>query len=431
MNEQVTKKNFYAWIILFCAVLMNLIFLGLAWNTNQLYFSFILNDNPDFTRTAMMLTVTLAGLANTGFSLVFGKISKKLGVKMVILLGVICAVVSMFLYSISSNLPMFYIAAFLVGTSIAFATTTTTAVLINTWFAKRTGTILSIATTFSGFGGLIFPKLVTGWCVNLGWNISFRYSGIVCLVAGVVLLLLVRIKPENMGLRPLWAENVEDTAATAGGIPAEPPGLTMSQAKKTKNLWFLFIMYFFMGWIIYAVQQSTALYTATLGYSPEQVAGVVQALFLGNMIAQIPLGMLADKFGVRKVLPTGLVVFTIGLVLLIVPNAGLMRLSIVGFIVGASVVLMAGFLPIVIREVFGLKDYAGILGNGIAARTIGIAIGPPLHNLVYDLLGSYQAAFVAYVAVMLGCIVLALFGTKKIALTQTQEQAYGSNPAKT
>jgi MFS family permease len=220
----------------------------------------------------------------------------------------------------------------------------------------------------------------------------------------------------------MWSDSLGEGAAAPGGAPAELPGVTVDQAKKSKNLWSLFVMFFLMGWIIYSVQQTTALHATSLGFSPEQVAGILQFLFLGNMLAQIPMGMLADRFGVRKVLPAGLVVFTASLVLLIIPDADFTRLSIVGFIVGAAVVLMAGFLPIVIREVFGLRDYASILGWGIAARTIGIAVGPPLHNLVYDLLGSYQSAFIAYVVVMGLGVVLAIIGTKKIVPAQTQTQ---------
>jgi MFS family permease len=393
---------------------MNLIFLCFAWNTNSLYFKFILDDF-EFSRTGLMLTVTIGSVSNTIFSLLFGKILKKIGIRLLIIIGVACSSGSLLLYSVATNLIMFYIAAFFIGTSIAFVTTTTSAVLVNNWFAKHTGILLTITTTTSGLGGVIFPDIVTSWCTSLGWDMSFRYSAIVSLVAGIILIILVRIKPENKGLKPLWVSEAPETAA-ASPQEKEVPGVTTQEARKTKNLWCIFVLYFLLGMIIYSVQQTTALYSSTLGYEPVDVARIMQFLFLANMISQIPLGALSDKFSVRRVLPIGLIIFTVGLVLLIVPGITLGRMYIIAAIIGFSVVLISVMVPIVIREVFGLKDYAGILGLVIGVRTVGIAIGPPLLNLVFDLTGTYNPAFITYLAIMVLCIVLAIIGTRRIKL---------------
>jgi MFS family permease len=216
-----------------------------------------------------------------------------------------------------------------------------------------------------------------------------------------------------MGLKPLWTAK-EAVARTSSASTGELPGVTTAEARKTKNLWCIFLLYFLLGAIIYSVQQTTALYSSTLGYSPQEVARVIQFLFLANMISQIPLGALSDKFSVRKVLPIGLIIFTIGLVLLITPGITLPRMYVIGAIIGFSVVLISVMVPIVIREIFGLKDYAGILGLVIGVRTVGIAAGPPLLNLVYDLSGTYQPAFIAYLGLMVLCIVLAVVGTRRI-----------------
>ena len=57
--------------------------------------------------------------------------------------------------------------------------------------------------------------------------------------------------------------------------------------------------------------------------------------------------------------------------------------------------------PLLVGECFGLRAYGQILGVVMLAAALGVATGPVLTGRIFDVSGSYDAAFALHVAAFL------------------------------
>ena len=84
------------------------------------------------------------------------------------------------------------------------------AIILGNWFKKKTGMAVGISAAFSGLVGMIGSSFLGMAIPAFGWRVSYVAVGIVstALVLPISLFIL-RYKPEEMGLLPYGAENVE------------------------------------------------------------------------------------------------------------------------------------------------------------------------------------------------------------------------------
>ncbi len=82
---------------------------------------------------------------------------------------------------------------------------------------------------------MIFTPVVSRLIEQQGWRFSFQVSAVVVLVSAVVVSILVRKSPAEMGQEAL-GENSGGAAKTASG---DAYGLTKAEAMKTGAFWLL------------------------------------------------------------------------------------------------------------------------------------------------------------------------------------------------
>ena len=61
----------------------------------------------------------------------------------------------------------------------------------------------------------------------------------------------------------------------------------------------------------------------------------------------------------------------------------------------------AVLFPLLVGECFGLRAYGQILGAAMLAAALGVATGPVITGHIFDVSGSYAAAFALHVAAFL------------------------------
>lgn len=220
----------YAWVVFLATVLMNFFF-SVVYSSFNLYAASILEANPEISRTAYSIVPTLHSVFATVFLLLYGKIVQKLGFRLVMLIGGIGIGIGYFIYSMATNMVMFYIGALFVGVFPAFCSSTTTGAIVNRWFGKLNTTLLSISMAIGGFGGTLGSIIVGRWLGSIGYVSSFRYMAILIVVVMVVVFLLVRNSPQDKNTTMLWASGQDKVAHSQ----EERAGYTIKQAVKTYN----------------------------------------------------------------------------------------------------------------------------------------------------------------------------------------------------
>src|SRR5439155_20288363 len=77
-----------------------------------------------------------------------------------------------------------------------------TTVAVANWFVLRRGLAVAIATMGMSFGTMVLPLVSSGLIEVWGWRGAWFALGVAVLVLTVPAALVVRRRPEEMGLRP-------------------------------------------------------------------------------------------------------------------------------------------------------------------------------------------------------------------------------------
>ena len=135
-------------------------------------------------------------------------------------------------------------------------------VLVSRWFHARVGLVNGIVLAATAFGAAMAPALITRLIEALDWRTAFMMmAGIATVPPLVVVLLIVRSRPEEMGLRPYGS----GTAAA----PAPPlAGIALADAARLPAFWIFAGAIFLGGMPCYSFNKHILVFLKDLGFDP-------------------------------------------------------------------------------------------------------------------------------------------------------------------
>src|SRR5690606_10743565 len=156
-------------------------------------------------------------------------------------------------------------------------------------------------------------------------------------------------------------------------------------------------------------------YCVDLGFGVARGAEMLSLMLVGGIVSRIGSGWLADRIGGIPTLLIGSVGQGLSL-LFYIPFDGLASLYVVSLVFGLS---QGGIVPsyaIIVREYLPAEEAGRRTGLIIMMTIVGMAVGGWMSGWIYDLTGSYQAAFlhgIAWNLVNVTAMPLVLFKTGK------------------
>ncbi|MDB5807669.1 MAG: transporter [Betaproteobacteria bacterium] len=353
-----------------------------------------------------------AGAFSFGFlfsaiiSPVVGRLVDSRGPRVVIECGVVLMSLGMLLAPlIEKPWHLYATLGVLVGGGTNLMTYTVHSLFLPSWFVRRRGLAISIAFAGAGVGAVALLPWLQSVIVRQGWRASCSTLGLLILLVIGPLTLLVRRRPEDLGLLPDG-----ETRATAGeGKPrasniVDPAWAaiewTLAKAMRTARFWWIALAYFCLVYAWYAVQVHQTKYLIEIGFTPLVAAwslGLVSAVAIPG---QIGLGALSDRIGRESVWTLACLGFALCYGALIAlehapSNALLYAMVISQGLLGYAAVSVMG--PIAI-EVFDGPHYGAIFGVLTVALIGGGAAGPWVTGVIHDVTGSYRLAFMLAIA---------------------------------
>jgi MFS family permease len=231
-----------------------------------------------------------------------------------------------------------------------------------------------------------------------GWRTACTSIGILVLVVLAPINLLLRKRPEDIGLRP-DGDAAPSPSAKPVSYVVDPDwaGIdwTLRRAVRTARFWWLALGYFCGLYIWYAVQVHQTKYLLDIGFSPSVAVWALGAVSLLGIPGQIVLGHLSDRLGREWIWTTSCLGFAICFAALIalahVPSLMLVYLMVLAQ--GALGYGLTSILGAVVVEIFQGKHYGSIFGSVMLAGLAGGAAGPLVTGLLHDLSGNYTIAF--------------------------------------
>lgn len=267
------------------------------------------------------------------------------------------------------------------------------------WFMRRRGLAIGIAFAGVGVGSVTLLPWVQHMIAGTGWRTACTAMGIVVLIVLAPINLLLRKRPEDLGLRPDGdaelhpgaprpASNVVD-AAWAG------TDWTLARALRTARFWWLAIGYFFGLYIWYAVQVHQTKYLLDIGFSSDVAVWALGMVSLLGIPGQILLGHLSDRIGREAVWALGCSGFAVCFAALIALKAApiLLLVTLMVATQGALGYGLTSVMGPVTLEIFQGPHFGSIFGSLMLIGLCGGAAGPWVTGVLYDLSGSYTPGF--------------------------------------
>ncbi len=134
-------------------------------------------------------------------------------------------------------------------------------------------------------------------------------------------------------------------------------------------------------------------YCGDLGYGVARGAEMLSIMLASGIVSRIASGFIADRIGGLGTLLIGSFMQMVALALYLLFD-GLMSLYIISALFG---LFQGGIVPsyaLIVREFFPPREAGMRVGVVIFATVIGMALGGWMSGLIFDVTGSYAAAFV-------------------------------------
>jgi MFS family permease len=327
-------------------------------------------------------TVTMISFGLGG--IVFGRLSDRLGIHVPVSAGAISLGLGYALASQATNLWQFVLAQ---GLLVGIVSSATFAPLIadtSLWFNRRRGVAVSLISSGSYVAGTAWPPVIQHFMDAGGWRATYLGIGLFCTITMLPLALVLR--PRS----PL----VRAPSAAAGGAAWPERPLGMSRAA----LQTLLIIAGLSCCVAMSMPQVHILaYSADLGHGAGPGARMLSLMLGFGVVSRLAFGWICDRIGGRRTLLLGSSLQALGLALFL-PFDGLASLYTVSALFG---LFQGGIVPayaVIVREFFP-PDEAGVrVASVLMATVFGMALGGWLSGLVFDVTGSYRAAFLNGIA---------------------------------
>lgn len=410
------KNNRQMWIIILLSGLMVCLVLGFCNSPRSLYVQPV-TQALGISRSVYALNDSFRFAATAVVNLFFAPLVVRLGPRKMIAAGFACLVAALTICSVAEHILLFYLGAILMGVGIAWTTTTMVGYVVNLWCREKKGTIMGAVLATSGLGAALGTQILSPIINREGdlfaYRGAFRLAALIMLVTGVVVVLFYRDRPE--GDPHTKAEEKKESREESEAN---------SQLLRRPAFWVVLVCVFLTGMVLQGIQGVAVPHMRDMGLNAEFAATVLSFQSLVLIATKFLTGWLFDKKGLRFTAGMCMVASALAVAVLIpITSTGSGKALGILFAVfsAAAYPLETVMLPIYAQSLFGQKAYHKVLGIFVSANVAGYAVGDPVLNTFYDVLGNYRLAFTCSCVLML--LVLLVMQRLIVSLQARQAEA--------
>ncbi|HWQ76840.1 MAG TPA: MFS transporter, partial [Syntrophomonas sp.] len=307
----------------------------------------------------------------------------------------------------------------------------TAPVVIPSWFAYS-ATYLGIAAGCGGLGGMIGAPIISYFIKSGGYPAGFMFSAVVAAVVLIPLgLFVMRFKPEEIGAQPYDIERfqreqaaIAEKAAAAGGTGAVFNGYSEAEVRKMPHWWLLWVFVALLPFLN-GVFMHVPGALGDKGLDVILVGTVLSFYQFGVAGGQFIIGWFSEKLGVNATL-------YLWAAIAVVTAGGLAAYNQPVVAVLASLVFLLGLiralttvgLPIIVKTLFGMKDYSKIFSSYYTVVMWAGAIYITVQGWLRDTTGSYNTVFMIISGIAVVLLIL-LFIIMSMGKAQEQKRLSG------
>jgi MFS family permease len=327
-------------------------------------------------------TLTMIGFGIGG--ILMGRLADRFGVRAPVFTGAACLSLGFLAAGFSQNLWQFSAAqGLLIGLLGTSATFVPLVADISLWFTRRRGIAVAVVMSGNYLAGAVWPPLMQHFIDQAGWRATYIGTGVFCLIAMPLLALALKGKPPALAEVPAGPAR----ARIAPSDPERPLGFTPNALQSL-----LCIAGVSCCVAMSMPQVHMVAYCGDLGYPAARGAEMLSLMLACGIVSRLASGWIADHIGGLRTLLLGAVLQAVALALFL-PFQQLAALYVISALFGLFQGGLVPSYPLIVREYFSPREAGVRTGTVIMATLFGMALGGWLPGWIFDLTGSYRAAF--------------------------------------
>jgi MFS family permease len=353
-------------------------------------------------------TLTMLGFGFGG--IVMGRLADRFGVVTPVTIGALGIGSGFILAGNASSLLQFSLAH---GLLIGFlGCSTTFAPLVadtSLWFTRRRGIAVAICASGNYLAGAVWPSTLQYFFDTIGWRATYTGLGIFCTATMLLFALALRRKPPAL-----------ESAASAGRIERSERPLGLAP-----NTMMVLLIVAGIGCCVAMSmpQVHIVAYCGDLGYGAARGAEMLSIMLAFGIVSRLVSGWICDRIGGLRTLLLGSFLQGVAL-LLFLPFDSLASLYVVSAMFG---LFQGGIVPayaIIVREYYPPREAGVRTGIVLMATLFGMAFGGWISGVIFDITGSYRAAFVNGIAFNLLNLTIATWLLRRSIAPRREKPAY-------
>lgn len=403
------RRIHYSWIIL-GVTFFSIIVAGIVRSSSGVFVVPFENEfgwDRSIISLAFAISLLLYGLSGPFMAALI----EIFGIKRMMLIGMttlIVGLVSTYLMEYSWQLILIW--GFIIGLGSGLFLTVLSTYIANRWFEKRRGLALGILTASTATGQLILLPVLASMIENYSWRIAIGIILFLSLIMLIVILLLMKNTPKEMGILPYGLEQETNTEQkSTNKNPIKIAFGALHEAVKVKEFWLLAGSFFICGLSTSGLIGTHFIpFCISFGIPMVTAAGLLSFMGVFDLIGTTISGWLSDRFDNRWLLFWYYGFRGLSLLLLPFALASGSTVLLVLFAVFYGLDWIATVPPTIgiARQVFGVEKSGLMYGWIFASHQVGAAVAAFGGGLLFTLMGSYMWAFLIS---GLFCLVASLF----------------------
>ncbi|WP_404478154.1 MFS transporter [Novosphingobium sp. BL-52-GroH] len=391
----------YGWVVAGTLTVLLAISHGLIGSGISVFDAAILHD-LHISRATLKLRDVVQLFGGGLWAMAIGFAADRLGPRTVIYAGLLTLGVALFGYGYVTDVRQIYALHVLLAFAYSSCHVVVVLLVLTRWFAQRRSTALGIILAGESLGGSILPPVIAYLIGNSGWRESMHMLALLPVGLALLLVLLLRGKPQDFGQMPVGGASGSDIEQAAE--VAADPSLRIRDYLRSGQVWLILAIGAALFYTGGGVAAHSFLYFSDRGFNPEWAASSLSLIFVGGLVGKSCSGFLSERWpglGVwmafQATMLVGVTCLTIATPLTVWPGVALFGLGWGGSYTLTQANVMERFRGPYLGRLAGLI----VLVEGLSA-----GIGSFMGGLLHDITGSYTQAYLVMTASVLLAIVL-------------------------
>jgi len=384
----------YRWLVVVYTLLMQAVTVGLLVYCFAL---FVLPWLEEFEapRRDVMLAIAMLQIGMGLVSPFAGRAMDAVPMRVLLTVGAALMAVGLWLVSEATALwQILLVYGLLFPFTMALTGTLASQTLVARWFQDKRGLAIGISAMGTNLGGMVLPFLVAGWLGIWGWRETLQWLGLLgfLLVVPLGWLVLRREPPAQPPPGSAGVSAVDQQQWTSRGILG------------SSLFWIPVVSMLPLNTAFGAVQFNLGAYAQDLGLSAGQAANLIALCSFSMILGKFFFGGLGDRLDHRYLYWLAALSMSIAMLLLQGrPPHWLLTVGVIFVgLAGGGILPMMG---LIFGARFGVASFGRVMGLVMLTITFS-ALGPLLAGWIFDATGSYDYAFMLFLALFLPGVVL-------------------------